>query len=129
MALSTTKKLSSVGIIGMILSFLTVTPKTPWAFEISHQNLNALDDNVEYATASATPQMRRWIGGREAKRLFAQSVSLKSEPFEATLVDFIKNWMYDKAVCCRSVCRISSVDPLLTGTKSPPKCCSWANLL
>lgn len=97
MPLATTKKLSSVGIIGMILSFLAVTPKTPWAFEISHQNLNAMDDNVEYATASATPQMRRWIGGREAKRLFAQSVTLKSEPFEATLVDFIKNWMYDKS--------------------------------
>ena len=97
MPIATTKKLSSVGIIGMILAFLAVTPKTPWAFEISHQNLNAMDDNVEYATASATPQMRRWIGGREAKRLFAQSVTLKSEPFEATLVDFIKNWVYDKS--------------------------------
>lgn len=96
MALSTTKKLSSAGIIGMILAFLSVTPKTPWAFEISHQNLNAMDDNVEYATASATPAMRRWIGGREAKKLFVQSISLKSEPFEATLVDFIKNWVYDK---------------------------------
>lgn len=97
MPLATTKKLSSVGIIGMILSFLAVTPKTPWAFEISHQNLNAMDDNVEYATASATPAMRRWIGGREAKKLFVQSISLKSEPFEATLVDFIKNWVYDKS--------------------------------
>jgi phage major head subunit gpT-like protein len=97
MTLSTTKKLSSVGIIGMILSFLTVTPKTPWAFEISHQNLNAMEDSVEYATASATPQMRRWIGGRDAKKLFVQSITLKSEPFEATLVDFVKNWVYDKS--------------------------------
>jgi hypothetical protein len=97
MPLATTKKLSSVGIMGMILSFLNVIAKTPWAFEISHQNLDAMDDNVEYATASATPQMRRWIGGREAKRLFAQSVTLKSEPFESTLVDFVKNWVYDKS--------------------------------
>lgn len=96
MALHPSKKLSSVGIIGLILSFLTVSPKTPWSFMISHQNLNAMDDTVEYATASATPAMRRWIGGREAKQLFAQSVSLKSEPFEATLVDFVKNWVYDK---------------------------------
>jgi phage major head subunit gpT-like protein len=93
---ATTKKLSSVGIIGMILSFLNVTGKTPWAFKISHQNLDAMDDNVEYATASATPQMRRWIGGRDAKKLFSQSISLRSEPFEATIVDFVKNWMYDK---------------------------------
>lgn len=93
---ATTKKLSSVGIIGLILSIMNVTTRTPWAFEISHQNLNAMDDNVEYATASATPAMRRWIGGREAKKLFAQSISLKSEPFEATLVDFVKNWVYDK---------------------------------
>jgi hypothetical protein len=93
---ATTKKLSSVGIIGMILSFLAVTPKMPWSFSISHQNLNAMDDNVEYGVASATPQMRKWIGGREAKQLFAQSLTLRSEPFEATVVDWIKNWVYDK---------------------------------
>jgi len=96
MPLNTTKKLSSVGIIGLILGFLNVTARTPWAFLISHQNLNAMDDNVEYAVASATPAMRRWIGGRDAKMLFSQTISLKSEAFEATVVDFIKNWVYDK---------------------------------
>lgn len=96
MPLATTKKLSSVGIIGLILSIMNVATKTPWSYAISHQNFNAQDDTVEYATASATPQMRRWVGGREAKRLFAQTVTLRSEPFEATVVDFVKNWVYDK---------------------------------
>lgn len=93
---ATAKKLSSVGIIGLILSIMNVATRTPWSFAISHQNFNAQDDSVEYATASATPQMQRWIGGRKAKKLFAQSVTLRSEPFEATVVDWIKNWVYDK---------------------------------
>lgn len=96
MPVAHSKKLSSVGIIGMMLSILEVPTKTPWSFAISHQNFNAQDDNVEYGFASATPQMRRWIGGRNAKRLFANTVTLRSEPFEATVVDFVKNWMYDK---------------------------------
>jgi hypothetical protein len=97
MPLATTKKLSSVGIIGLILSIMNVATKTPWSFAISHQNFNAQDDTVEYATASATPQMQRWIGGRKAQKLFAQSVSLRCETFEATVVDWIKNWVYDKS--------------------------------
>jgi hypothetical protein len=96
MANHSSKKLSSVGIIGLMLSIMEVMTVTPWAFLISHQNFDATDDSVEYATASATPQMRRWIGGRDAKRLFSQTVTLVSEPFESTLVDKVKNWVYDK---------------------------------
>lgn len=96
MSVAHSKKLSSVGIIGLMLSIMEVATRTPWSFMLSHQNFDAQDDTVEYAFASATPQMRRWVGGRNAKRLFAQSVSLKSEPFEATVVDFVKNWVYDK---------------------------------
>lgn len=90
------KALSSAGIIGLILSIMEVTTATPWAYMISHQNFDATEDAVEYATASATPQMRRWIGGRTAKKLFAQTVELRSEEYEATIYDKVKNWMYDK---------------------------------
>jgi hypothetical protein len=96
MALHSSKKLSSVGIIGLMLAIMETVAVTPWAFLVSHQNFNASDDSVEYATASATPQMRRWIGGRDAKKLFSQTVTLVSEPYEATLVDKVKVWMYDK---------------------------------
>lgn len=92
----TSKALSSVGIIGMMLSIMEVMTMTPWSFEISHQNFDASEDTIEYATASATPQMRKWIGGRDAKKLFAQSIELTSEEFETTLYDKVKNWMYDK---------------------------------
>jgi hypothetical protein len=96
MANNSSKKLSSAGIIGLMLSIMDVMSATPWAFMVSHQNFNAQDDSIEYATASATPQMRRWIGGRDAKRLFAQTITLRSEQYEATLVDKVKNWVYDK---------------------------------
>lgn len=96
MATKTTKALSSVGIIGMMLSIMEVMTVTPWSFDISHQNFDATEDTIEYATASATPAMKRWIGGRDAKKLFAQSIELKSEEFETTLYDKVKNWMYDK---------------------------------
>ena len=96
MATTPSKTLSSAGIIGLMLSIMETMTATPWSFLISHQNLNADQESIEYATASATPQMRRWIGGREAKNLFAQSVTLVSEPFEASVFDKVKNWMYDK---------------------------------
>ncbi len=94
--LSTTKQLSGAGIIGIILSIMEVMTATPWSFSVSHLNLNADRESIEYAAASATPQMRKWIGGRDAKKLFVESVTLRSEQFEATLVDKIKNWMYDR---------------------------------
>ncbi|MBL8815259.1 MAG: Mu-like prophage major head subunit gpT family protein [Planctomyces sp.] len=99
---ASTKKLSSVAIIGMILSFLNAPTRTPWCEKIAHMNLDAQDDVLEYAIASATPQMRRWIGGRESKKLFAQSIEVRSEPFEATVFDLVKNWVYDKTGLLRS---------------------------
>jgi hypothetical protein len=96
MPVNSSKKNSSIGIIGVMLSIMAVMTATPWSFAISLQNFDAQDDSLEYATTSATPQMRKWIGGRDAKRLFNQSVTLKSEKFEVTLVDKIKNWVYDK---------------------------------
>ena len=96
MALQTSKKLSSIGIIGLMLSIMEVMTAQPWSFLVSHQNFDAQDDNLEYAIASATPQMRRWVGGRDAKKLFSQTITLRSEQYEATLVDKVKNWVYDK---------------------------------
>jgi hypothetical protein len=97
MPLKSTKALSSVGIIGIMLSiYETMTGAGVWALSLSHQNFNATEDHVEYATASATPAMRRWIGGRDAKKIFAQSITLVSEKYEATIFDLVSNWMYDK---------------------------------
>lgn len=96
MANESTKKLSSISIMGMILSFLEAPTRKPWAEKVAHFNLNAQDDALEYAVASATPQMKRWIGGRSSKKLFAQSIEVRTEQFEATIFDLVKNWMYDK---------------------------------
>lgn len=96
MASKSSKHLSSAGIIGLMLSIMEVFTATPWAFRISHQNFDATEDLIEYATVSATPQMRRWIGGRDAKQLFAQTIEVRSELYEATLVDKVTNWVYDK---------------------------------
>jgi phage major head subunit gpT-like protein len=40
--------------------------------------------------------MRRWVGGRDAKRLLTESITLLNEKFETTLVDTRENWQYDK---------------------------------
>lgn len=96
MANKPSKALSSAGIVGIMLAIMESVAGTPWAFEISHQNFNGDLETVEYATVSATPAMRRWIGGRKAQTLFAQSITLKGEDYEDTLVDKIKNWVYDR---------------------------------
>lgn len=96
MANKNTKALSSAGIIGMMLSIMEVVSATPWSFEVSHQNFDADTDSIEYATVSSVPAMRRWIGGRDSKQLFVQSITLVSEPYEDTIFDKVKNWMWDR---------------------------------
>lgn len=97
MAIQHSKALSAVGIVGiMCMIYETMVGTGVWAMDIAHVNFDATEDSVDYAVVSATPQMQKWIGGRDAKRLFAQAVTLVSEDYEATVVDLKKNWMYDK---------------------------------
>lgn len=67
-----------------------------WASRVAHTNLNSDQKSEEYLLTSMTPAMRRWVGGRDAKRLLTESITLINEKFETTVVDARENWQYDK---------------------------------
>lgn len=67
-----------------------------WAMRVAHTNFGSDQKSEEYLLASMTPAMRRWVGGRDAKRLLTEAITLINEKFETTLVDARENWQYDK---------------------------------
>ena len=96
MGVKTTVALSSRAIIGMFFLKLEGAMRAAWAQRVAHTNFETDQSSEEYLLASMTPAMRRWIGGREAKRLLTESITLLNEKFELTIVDKIDNFKYDK---------------------------------
>lgn len=97
MGVKTTQALSSRAIIGQFFMMLEGITRAAWAQRIAHMNMNSDQSSEEYLLSSMTPAMRRWIGGREARRLLVESLTLVNEKFEVTLVDKVDNWRYDKS--------------------------------
>ena len=97
MPLKTTPALSSRAIIGQFFLMLEGVTRSAWAQRIAHMNMNSDQSSEEYLLSSMTPAMRRWIGGREAKRLLVEALTLVNEKFEITVVDKVDNWRYDKS--------------------------------
>lgn len=95
MGVKTTTALSSRAIIGRFFMLIEAAVMQAWAMKIAHFN-DTDQSSEEYVLSSMTPAMRRWIGGRDAKRLLTQAVTLTNEKFETTLVDKRDNFQYDK---------------------------------
>lgn len=95
MGVKTTTALSSRAIIGKFFMLIEAAVMQAWAIQIAHFN-DTDQASEEYVLASMTPAMRRWIGGRDAKRLLSQAITLTNEKFETTLVDKRDNFQYDK---------------------------------
>lgn len=96
MPTKTSKALTSIGIIGMMVMMMETLETKSWALLLSHQNFDSTQSAEEYAMSTATPAMRRWFGGRDAKVALTQTITLTNEKFEATIDDDKRNWMWDK---------------------------------
>lgn len=96
MPVKTTTALSSRAIIGRFFMLIEAAVVQAWAMKLAHYNGDSDQSSEEYVLSSMTPAMRRWIGGREAKRLLSQAITLTNEKFETTLVDKRDNFQYDK---------------------------------
>lgn len=95
MGVKTTTILSSRAIIGKFFLMLEAAALQVWAMKLAHYN-DTDQASEEYVLSSMTPAMRRWIGGRDAKRLLSQTITITNEKFETTLVDNVDNFKYDK---------------------------------
>lgn len=96
MPVKTTQALTSRAIIGQFFLLLETTAMAAWAMRVAHVNFDSDQKSEEYLLSSMSPAMRRWVGGRDAKRLLTEAITLINEKFETTLVDARENWQYDK---------------------------------
>ena len=87
--------LSSRAIIGMYYAQLETTTGAAWIDKVS--NLFQSDQSSEtYNFLGQSPAMREWLGGRQAKALAGQGVTIINKHYEATLAVATKDMRRDK---------------------------------
>jgi phage major head subunit gpT-like protein len=87
--------LSSRAIIGLYFARLEANPGLAWVNKVS--NLFGSDQSSEtYAFLGQSPAMREWLGGRAAKSLRQNSITLLNKHYEATQEIAIRDLRRDK---------------------------------
>lgn len=87
--------LSSRAIIGMYFDRLNASPGLNWVNGVS--NLFGSDQSSEtYPFLGHVPTLREWVGGRQAKTLRGDSVSIENLHYEATIEFMLKDMRRDK---------------------------------
>jgi phage major head subunit gpT-like protein len=89
-------KITSKGIIGKFYHKLSQLTGASW---IDATSMYFGDSNQEietYAWLGMSPQMREWVGGRNAKALKENAMTIRNKPFEATLEISVNDIRRDK---------------------------------
>lgn len=87
--------LSSRAVMGMYFARLEANPGLSWVNAIS--NLFDSDQAAEtYAMLGPSPVMSEWIGGRQAKGLYGNELTIVNKHYEATLEIALKDMRRDK---------------------------------
>ncbi len=84
-------KITERQIIGMIFEFIAEIIEGSWVGELS-MPFDSDQASEEYAWLGASPAMREWIGGRQAKGLRENAFSIRNKKFEAT-VEILCDWL------------------------------------
>lgn len=84
-------KITERQIIGMILSGIAEVIDGSWVGALS-MPMDSDQASEEYGWLGATPAMREWIGGRHAKGLSENSLTIRNKKFEATL-EILCDWL------------------------------------
>jgi hypothetical protein len=87
--------LSSRAIIGIYYARLEVNPGLAWVNGVSNM-FNSDQETESYGFLGQSPAMREWIGGRQAKGLRANSMSVTNKHYEATLEIAVRDARRDK---------------------------------
>lgn len=85
------KGLSSRAIIGTFYARLAVATAASWIDAISME-FQSDQESETYKWLGMSPAMREWVGGRQAKGLRENGITVVNKPFEATL-EIPLDWM------------------------------------
>lgn len=84
-------KITERQIIGMILSGIAEVIDSSWVGRLS-MPFESDQGSEEYGWLGSTPQMREWVGGRLAKGLRENSMTITNKKYEAT-VEVLGDWL------------------------------------
>lgn len=87
--------LSSRAVIGMYFARLESNPGLSWVNAISNL-FNSDQASEQYAFLGLPPLMREWIGGRQAKGLSSNALTITNKHYEATLEVAVRDLRRDK---------------------------------
>lgn len=76
--------LGSRAILGSFYKALAANPGAAWIDKISFYS-NSDQESEEYRWIGQVPQMREWIGGRQAKGFTTNGITIKNKKYEATI--------------------------------------------
>lgn len=90
------EKLTERQVIGTFYKALAGSVGAEWIGAVSNyfESDQAME---EYAWLGQSPAMREWIGGRDAKKLREESLTIRNKHYEATLDILIKHLRRDKS--------------------------------
>ena len=88
-------KITQRQVVGEFYKTLTQDPGTAWINQVSNY-FTSDQASEEYAWLGMSPQMREWIGGRNAKGLTENSLTIKNVHYEATLEFLLRDLNRDK---------------------------------
>jgi len=87
--------LSSRAIIGMFYAKLNALAGASWVDKVS-MLFTSDQESEEYKWLGMVPQMREWVGGRQAKGFRENGITIKNKDYEATLEVLLKEIRRDK---------------------------------
>jgi phage major head subunit gpT-like protein len=88
--------LGSRGIIGEFYHQLSLVTGSGWINMLGWLNPDSDQESETYKWLGQVPQMREWIGGRQAKGLSEQGYTIKNVKFESTLKVSVDDLRRDK---------------------------------
>lgn len=83
--------ITSKGVIGMLFAALEQDNASSWQNVIS-MTINSDSESEDYAWLGQSPTMREMVGGRLAKKLREQGITIRNKPYESTL-EIPIDWM------------------------------------
>lgn len=87
--------LSSRAIIAMILAELEISLDKTWPYLVGME-FQSDQSSEEYKWLGTSPMLREWIGGRLAKSLRENGITIKNKEFESTIEVFVPDLRRDK---------------------------------
>lgn len=90
------ERLSSRAIIGEFYNTLNADPGMAWVNDVS-MYMESDQDSETYPWIGQVPQMREWVGGRQAKGFTDNGITVANKHFESTIDILVRHLRRDKS--------------------------------